>query len=522
MTINNAIVRSAQEFLESRRVPQLTEQQATARRWTLAQFLRACWPILEPSTPLVWGWHLDCLCSHVSALLRGQLGKHNLILLCPPGLGKSSVISVAAPVWWWVNYPNWSAMFASGNERVSTRDSLKRRYLLESPWFHRTFAPTWSLASDANLKTRYENTRRGFHQAMTTGQRATGDRSNAIFIDDPQDGATVHSVLERAKVDRWYPVIANRLSDMQRGTRCLIMQRLHSLDLAGWLIEHEREQWEIVTLPEEWDEGRRTVTSLGWTDPRQKDGELIFPARFPQHVIDGERQRLGRGGYASQHQQEPFDASGEIFRTDSIQFWPEGAPLPVFSNRILSLDTAFSTKSSADYSVILELGQFDRGIFIISCLRQRLEYPQLKAAALQLAAGGGIFGVLIEDKGSGISLAQDLRQQTSLPIVPVQVTADKVVRANICVPTVEGGRIFVPTGAPWVADFLSELAAFPKGSHDDMVDAFSMGVSHLVAMTGASGFLSWFAQDAATTKAVALVNRPNVVVRDLDIFGHSS
>lgn len=189
---------------------------------------------------------------------------------------------------------------------------------------------------------------------------------------------------------------------------------------------------------------------------------------------------MGRSAYAGQHQQEPFDSQGEIFRPDAIQLWPAGTPLPTFTRRILSLDTAFSVKSTADYSVILELGAFDRGVFVISCLRARMEYPQLKAAAIQLASAGGISAVLIEDKASGQSLVQDMRQTTALPVLPVKVDADKVTRAHVIVPSVEAGRVFAPATAPWLEIFLNELAAFPKGKNDDIVDTLTQGVSYLL------------------------------------------
>jgi predicted phage terminase large subunit-like protein len=381
-------------------------------------------------------------------------------------------------------------MLASGNERVSTRDSLKRRHLIDGSLYRRAFSPQWKLAADANQKTRFENTARGFQQALSAGQRVTGDRADALFIDDPQDAATIQSEADREAVARWYfEAFANRLSNMQTGTRCLIMQRLHSLDLAGLILEREPDAWEVLTVPQIWDEKRRTVTSLGWSDPRKDDAELAFPARYPAAVVEGERVRLGRSAFASQHQQEPFDAAGEIFRPDAVNLWPAGAAMPKFSRRILSLDTAFSVKASADYSVMLELGEFDRGVMVISCLRQRLEYPQLKRAAVQLASAGGIYAVLIEDKASGQSLVQDLRQSTSLPVLPVKVDSDKVTRAHAVVPTVEAGRIFAPAGAPWLNDFLKELASFPKGAHDDIVDAFTQGVIYLMKRSTPTRFM---------------------------------
>lgn len=480
MTVRAALRERARALLAE--VPQsVTLTQTLARELSLMQFVKWAWPILEPATAFVDNWHIGCLCDHTQALLEGTLGKRNLMVLVPPGFAKSTIVSVCAPAWVWVTEPSWRAILASGNERVSTRDSLKRRHIIGSREYRGAFAPAWSLSADANLKTRYQNTALGFQQAISTGQRVTGDRADALFIDDPQDAANIHSEAEREGVARWYfEGYANRLSDMTTGTRCLIMQRLASLDLAGMIQEREGSQWEIVTIPQEWDEARRKVTSLGWTDPRKEDGELAFPIRYPKEVVEGERHRLGRSAYSSQHQQLPFDADGEIFKPEHIQLWPVGQELPHFRRRILSLDTAFSIKSTADYSVILEMGEFERGVMVISCLRKRMEYPQLKAAAKFLGSLNGISVVLIEDKASGQSLVQDMRQSTGLPVLPVKVDADKISRAHVCVPTVEAGTVYAPADAPWLADFLNELAAFPKGSHDDQVDAFTQGINYLI------------------------------------------
>ena len=480
MTVRAALRERARALLEQ--MPHtITRSQEEARDISLKAFVRWAWPIVEPGTPLVWNWHMDAICEHLEALLLGTLGKNNLMILVPPGFAKSTIVSVCAPVWVWVTEPAWRAILASGNDRVSTRDSLKRRYIIDSHAFRRAFAPAWSLSDDSNLKTRYQNTALGFHQAMSASQRVTGDRADALFVDDAQDAASVHSQLEREASERWYfNAFANRLSDMTTGTRCLIQQSLHSQDLPHLILEREGSQWELLLIPQEWDEARRKVTSLGWTDPRKEDGELAFPVRFPKEVVEAERVRLGRSAFSSQHQQLPFDAEGEIFKPDQIQLWPAGMPLPNFKRRILSLDTAFSVKSTADYSVMLEMGEFDRGIMLLSCLRKRMEYPQLKAAAKFLGSAGGISAVLIEDKASGQSLVQDMRQSTGLPVLPIKVDADKVSRAHVCVPTVEAGRIFAPADAPWLREFLTELAAFPKGSHDDQVDAFTQGISYLI------------------------------------------
>ena len=48
---------------------------------------------------------------------------------------------------------------------------------------------------------------------------------------------------------------------------------------------------------------------------------------------------------------------------------------------------------------------------------------------------------------------------------------------------IEAGQVFLPKGAPWLAVFLDELLAFPRGRHDDQVDSVSQ-------------FLKWAWKDA--------------------------
>jgi hypothetical protein len=253
------------------------------------------------------------VCEHVEALLTGKIGKRNLAVLVPPGFAKSTVVSVAAPAWRWITKPAWRAIFASGNPVVATRDSLKCRAIIESSWYRRTFGIGWGLADDANLKTRYATTATGFRMALSTAARVTGDRADSLFIDDPVDADDAYSESARLTVNRWYDeAYANRLNDLRTGTRCLIMQRLHPDDLAGHILEREAGEWEVLTIPQQWEESRRTATTLGWTDPRTTEGELAFEARFPANVIELERLRLGESGFAGQHQQRPFAKGGRF------------------------------------------------------------------------------------------------------------------------------------------------------------------------------------------------------------------
>lgn len=475
------LIPQAQALLAGGHGPeQLTPAQRTARGISLAQFVQAMWPILEPATVLVWSWALQAICDHVQALLEGRLARNNLIINVPPGSAKSTIVSVAAPSWRWITQPSWRGIFASGNPAVVTRDSLRCRTVIESPWYRRSFGITWELAEDANEKRRYLNSATGFRVALSSQAKVTGDRATDIFCDDPLDADDAYSEAERNAVNNWWDsAYANRLNDLRTGHRCIIMQRLHPEDLVGHILKREPDAWELLRIPMVWEESQRVTTSLGWTDPRTKDGELMDPVRFPQEVIDAERLRLGESGFAGQHQQRPHAAAGEVFKVGRLQLWDAGVELPAMQRTIVSLDTAFKVNQTSDYSVGFVLGKFERGIFLLDRVRGRYGYPMLRAIVEELAGRWRPSAALIEDAASGQSLIQDLRSSSALPIVPVRPDGDKLSRAHTVVPMWEAGRIFARADAPWLREFLEELNAFPLSPHDDQVDAFVQGVRYL-------------------------------------------
>jgi hypothetical protein len=54
-----------------------------------------------------------------------------------------------------------------------------------------------------------------------------------------------------------------------------------------------------------------------------------------------------------------------------------------------------------------------------------------------------------------------------------------VARAQAVTPLLEAGKLFIPEGASWVADFIDEMAAFPNGAHDDCVDSTTQALNYL-------------------------------------------
>ena len=103
-------------------------------------------------------------------------------------------------------------------------------------------------------------------------------------------------------------------------------------------------------------------------------------------------------------------------------------------------------------------------------LRRRMEYPELKRMVREQAQAFAANVVLIEDKASGTQLIQELVADGLHAVTRYQPQSDKVMRMHAQTAMIENGFVHLPKEAPWLAPYLHELAAFPKGRHDDQVD----------------------------------------------------
>lgn len=142
---------------------------------------------------------------------------------------------------------------------------------------------------------------------------------------------------------------------------------------------------------------------------------------------------------------------------------------------VQSWDTGTKAEQVHDPSVCTVWAVMEDGnAYLVDVLRKRMEYPDLKAAAVAMYDKWGADVVLIEDKGSGQSLIQDLRNSTKLPVKAIEPVGDKVTRAVTSTLLMEAGRMHLPTRAHWLLDYETELTSFPtKGVHDDQVDSTS-------------------------------------------------
>jgi predicted phage terminase large subunit-like protein len=298
------------------------------------------------------------------------------------------------------------------------------------------------------------------------GGSITGRGANLFLIDDPlKDREEANSVTIRKLLHEWYANVAyTRLEP--GGAIVLIQTRWHEDDLAGWILrEHPREDWHILNMPAIAEEDE------GW----RKEGEALWPARFPLQELEAIKAAIGSAAWASLYQQRPAAAEGQIFRREWWQYYNDP---PESGLVVQSWDCAFKAGKENDYSVCTTWIATRRGYFLVSLWRGRVQFPDLKRQLdLQFQAWHPS-AILVEDSASGQSLIQELCT-TNRPIIPRKPDSDKISRAQAVTPLIESGRVFLPQAAGWLGDFVDEFAAFPNAAHDDSVDSLTQALNYL-------------------------------------------
>jgi predicted phage terminase large subunit-like protein len=475
-----------------------------ARR-SLYEFVRQAWPVLEPETPLVEGMHVRAVCDHLQAVAEGRI--RNLIVNIPPGHAKSLLTAVFWPAWRWIDHPEARWLFSSYREPLATRDSVKCRRLIESPWYQERWGGRYQLSDDQNQKSRFENTRTGY-RVVVPMSAGTGERGDYVVVDDPHSVDQAESDTERrSAIEWWSGSMATRLNDLATGHKIVIMQRLHEADLTGDLLAKGGYDW--LCLPEEFEPERRCITSIGWTDPRRQSGELLWPDKVSQADLERLKVELGYYRYAAQYQQRPAPAEGGLLKRCWWRYWcpahshlppvsvrmPDGevrnipaVPLPDRLDQVVqSWDLAFKDLATSDYVVGQVWAAVGADRFLLDQRRERMDMPRtveaIRAMSEKWPRGTA---KLVEDRANGPAVIASLQHEIA-GLIGVNPEGGKIARAAAVSPQIEAGNVYLPHPAitPWVEGLVEECTSFPHAAHDDQVDALTQALNRLRGVSSA-------------------------------------
>jgi predicted phage terminase large subunit-like protein len=483
---------------------------------SLYTFLVNGWRYIDPA-PFAHGWPIEAVAEHLQAVVDGDIQR--LIINIPPRCAKSSLTSVAFPAFTWAQRrvsdtsgPGVQFLHASYAQSLSLRDSTKCRRLIESPWYQNLWGDRFQLMADQNTKTRFDNDQGGSRLSTSVGSSLTGEGGNIIVVDDPNAAQEAFSEATIASTIEWWDgALSTRLNNAKTGAFVVIQQRLGEEDLTGHILSKDHGEWTHLCLPMRYEPERSFHTVIGWKDPRVEAGELLWPERFGEREVSSLEREMGPYKSAGQLQQRPEPKGGGVIKREWWQLW-EGETFPSLDYVIASLDTAYTTKTENDFSALTVWATFSGGdqkalatrvigrdtetismikrtyteehpkLMMLWAWQERLELHDLVTKVSESMKKFKVDKLLIENKASGISVAQEIRRLYGHEDFAVQLidpkSQDKLSRLYSVQHLFAEGLIYAPDRS-WADQVITQVSTFPKAKHDDLVDTVSMALRHL-------------------------------------------
>jgi predicted phage terminase large subunit-like protein len=342
-----------------------------------------------------------------------------------------------------------------------------------------TSAESWSTL--ARLKMR--DTQPSF-KALGLATGFIGEGADTLLLDDPYASPEeAYSETINGKVHSfWSDTAKPRLNEK---TNVVVMfHRYQEYDLAGWLMEQEPDEWELIRYAAVADgQYRHPVTERLYDDPLgRKEGEKLSP-RFSDAWIASQQQNSFV--WLSQFQGRPTAKGGLFFKSE--WFGIVGA-VPANCKRVRYWDKAGADEGKGDFTVGLLMAEDANGIFYV----EDVERFQLTAHArnerikqtteLDRQAYGNIQTHVEQPPGlAKESTDEVIRQLKGYSAYADVVRGDKTERAEPFKAQCQAGNVKLIKGE-WNRKYLDELTAFPAGKNDDQVDTSSGAFRKLVAL----------------------------------------
>lgn len=450
------------------------------------------------------GRHIELICTELQKIeayveatrktgTQGQSGKDSgkLQIFLPPGSMKSILASRLFSAWCLGKHPKWRILSVS-HSRDFAIDNVGRpvRDLIASAEYQEIF-PGITLNEDILSAGRWETLQGGQFYAAGAGTRIAGRRSHIALVDDVISEQEADSKTKRTVINRWYGRgLQSRL--LPGAAEIIINTRWHVEDLSGFTIKKAlktRRPFRLVSIPALLDE-RASELLRRSNDPPElyAVGTSFWPEFWPTEELKDKRDggTLTPGDWAALYMQNPVPDEGNIIKSTDIRLWEHEQP-PECEYLLLSLDTAFSTKQTADYSAYTLWGifhkreQFSDGtegnvanMILLAAGKGRWEFPELCGKVTRLYRKYKPDAIIIEKKASGQSLLQEFRRR-GYPVVEYIPERDKMSRVHSVTPFFQTGRVWTPEKA-WVGPIVDELISFPHAPNDDFVDTVTQAV----------------------------------------------
>ena len=431
-------------------------------RQSFMTFVKKVWP------HFIEGAHHKRMANAFERVARGECKR--LIINMPPRHTKSEFASYLLPAWFLGNFPEKKIIQTSHTAELAVGFGRKVRNLVDSDVFSETF-PGVGLQADSKAAGRWNTNQRGDYFAIGVGGAVTGKGADILIIDDPHSeqeaalAATSPEIYD--KVYEWY-TSGPRQRLQPGGSIVIVMTRWSQRDLTGQVLKADAQRggegWEVIEFP-----------------AILPSGKPLWPSFWSLAELEALREELPNGKWQAQYQQNPVGNESAIIKRDWWKWWEEDNP-PECEYILQSWDTAFEKNNRADYSAGTTWGVFthhkdnQKYLILLNTYKKRVEFPELKKDVLREYNEYEPDTLIVEKKASGAPLIYDLRAM-GIPVSEYTPGKgqDKFARLNSVSDIIASGKVWVPR-TRWAEELVDEIASFPSGEHDDLVDSTTLAL----------------------------------------------
>jgi len=427
------------------------------------KFVEKVWP------SFISGAHHKRMAAAFERVANGECKR--LIINMPPRHTKSEFASYLLPAWFLGRFPNKKVIQTSHTAELAVGFGRKVRNLVDSEVYKEIF-PDLSLSADSKAAGRWNTSKGGDYFAIGVGGAVTGKGADVLIIDDPhsEQEAAMAAVNPEVydKVYEWY-TSGPRQRLQPGGAIVIVMTRWAQRDLTGQVLKADAQRggegWEVIEFP-----------------AILPSGNPLWPQFWSLEELAALREELPNAKWQAQYQQNPVGNESAIVKRDWWKWWEEDEP-PQCEFILQSWDTAFEKTQRADYSAGTTWGVFMNpkdgnrpNVILLNTYKKRVEFPDLKKDVMEEYNAYEPDTIIIEKKASGAPLIYELRAMG----IPVQEFTpskgqDKIARLNAVSDIIASGKVWVPK-TRWAEELVDEIAAFPAGEHDDLVDATTLAL----------------------------------------------
>lgn len=440
-------------------------------RTDLGYFIERVFGTVSANDVYEHNWHIDCIAEHLRALDRGEIRR--LIVNMPPRFLKSISVSIAWPAFLLGHNPKEQTLVCAYTAALASNLSIKCRDVIQSEWYRRIFPGT---VLKKELETDLQTTAGGTRYACGVGGSLLGRGASTLIIDDPLDPTQAASDVERKNANEWISnTFLTRFNDKRTGKAVVVMQRLHSDDVSGRLLEMGG--WHHLCLPGEFRE--RRIISIGgktWDIPA---GSSLDATRFtPEVIAQTKREYSDPFKYEAQVNQNPTPDDGMFFKKDWWQFY-DADSVPKNLKKYGASDFAVSD-GEGDWTVHVVVGidPLDNW-YVLEVYRDRVDSLTWASAEVDLMEQHKPL-IWFEEAGAiwraVDPLIRKVMNERGVYTYRRQVASvsDKETRAQALRGLAAMKKIYLPKNASFTPVLMDELGKFPMGKNDDAVDALSL------------------------------------------------